>query len=276
VKIISRRAADSRRNIFHNRAKTRQVVIIALMLFLAGGEARAARVQIVTGDVARFFKLYDAAQGTPSAQQLQGDYIDAGSPGVRQFIPHRIISAEKLAAEIEKHREVYDRAEKCARSLPNVKARLDRAFDKLARILPGAKFPPVTVLVGRNNSGGTTGQSGVLIGIEVVCRADWMQPDLEDRLVHLIAHEYGHVQQPGGDKDTDDHPTVLVAALREGGAELIADLISGQISNAHLIGWTKGREKDIETRFLKEADSRDLKPWLSQGPGTKGNPGDLA
>jgi hypothetical protein len=41
-----------------------------------------------------------------------------------------------------------------------------------------------------------------LIGLEVVCRSDWLQPSIEGRLVHLIAHEYAHVQQfPQGGED---------------------------------------------------------------------------
>ena len=81
---------------------------------------------------------------------------------------------------------------------PEVTARLRGFFRRLAVLDPQASFPPVTILIGRNTSGGTTGKSGVLIGLEVACRSTWLQPDLSDRLYHLIAHEYGHVQQPEG------------------------------------------------------------------------------
>ena len=37
-------------------------------------------------------------------------------------------------------------------------------------------------------------------------------PAPEERFVHTIAHEYGHVQQ-FSDLDDDEHPTVLEAAL---------------------------------------------------------------
>jgi hypothetical protein len=153
-----------------------------------------------------------------------------------------------------------------------VKTRLVGALSRLAQLDPDAVFPPVTVLIGRDNSGGTTGKSGVLIGLEVACRSDWLQPDLTDRLVHLIAHEYGHVEQPD---QNDDHPTLLKQTLIEGGAELVADLISGEVSNIHLQRWTRGREREIEQTFLIQMNGTDLSAWLYNDVGTPEKPGDL-
>src|SRR5262249_46490645 len=147
------------------------------------------------------------------------------------------------------------------------------AFRKLAEIDPQATFPPVTILIGRNNSGGTTGKSGVLIGLEVVCRSSWLQPDLSERLFHLITHEYGHVEQSPHEETAA--PTLLRQSLAEGGAELVGELISGQVSNVHLQQWTKGHEREIGTRFLAEQDSTDVSHWLYNGAGSPDQPGDL-
>ena len=161
------------------------------------------------------------------------------------------------------------------RVLPAVRSKLAGAFRRLAEIDPKSTFPPVTILIGANNSGGTTGKSGVLIGLEVACRSSWLQPDPTERLYHLIAHEYGHVEQfpeGGEDKPSD---TVLKQSLVEGGAELVAELISGQVSNVHLQHWTHGRERQIDRRFMAEKDSKDLSSWLYNGVGTPESPGDL-
>jgi hypothetical protein len=161
-------------------------------------------------------------------------------------------------------------------ALAGAKARLATVFANLARIDPTASFPPVTVLIGGNNSGGTTGRSGVLIGLEVVCRANWLQPGIEDRLVHLIAHEYGHVEQfPQGDDDDHVPQTVLRQSLIEGGAELIAELTSGETSESHIARWTRGREREIGEAFLDDMNSTVFKPWLYNGVGTPEHPGDL-
>jgi Predicted Zn-dependent protease (DUF2268) len=241
----------------------------------AAAAAPVPRVEVRTSDVELFYRIYDAAGGTPSAQVLQHEYLDGGSDGVRQFIKDRIRSADALAQTISAHRDVYDKARSCAAALPAVRTRLAGVFAKLAKLDDAAKFPPVIVLIGRNNSGGTTGPSGVLIGLEVACRADWLQPDLSDRLVHLIAHEYGHVQQfPQGGEDSVQR-TVLVQSLVEGEAELIAELTSGEASESHLQRWTKGHEREIGEAFLADIDSGDLKPWLYNGVGTPEKPGDL-
>jgi hypothetical protein len=250
------------------------LLAIGLVAGLVGPAcAQPPLADVRTGDVDLFYSLYDAAHGAPTGPALQQGYVDAGSDGVRQFVPHRIKSGDDLAATIAAHREVYDHARDCLRVLPAVKARLAGAFRKLAEIDPDATFPPVTILIGRNNSGGTTGPSGVLIGLEVACRADSpLQPDLTERLYHLIAHEYGHVEQsPQGDEPI----TVLGQSLREGGAELIAELVSGQVSNIHLQQWTRGREREIDAQFLAEQDSKDLSHWLYNGVGTPEKPGDL-
>jgi Predicted Zn-dependent protease (DUF2268) len=242
---------------------------------VAGARAQPPRVEVRTSDVTLFYRVYEAAGGTPGAAALQKGYLDAGSDGVRQFIPNRIRSAQALAETIAAHRDVYDNARGCAAILPAVRARLATVFSRLAQIDQQARFPSVIILIGRNNSGGTTGPSGVLIGLEVACRSHWLQPDLTDRLVHLIAHEYGHVQQfPHGGEDT--HPdTVLKQSLVEGVAELIAELTSGEASESYINQWAKGRARQIDQAFLADLDSTDLKPWLYNGVGTEEKPGDL-
>jgi hypothetical protein len=247
---------------------------------LAAGMSRAAAEslpEIRISDVELFYRVYDATGGAPSAATLQKDYLDAGSDGLRQFIPQRIVSAEKLAEAIRKHPETYERTRTCAAELPDVRQRVAASLKKLGEIYPAAKFPPVTMVIGRGNSGGTTGAAGVLIGVETACQADWMQADVGDRLVHLIAHEYAHVQQAMVERieNPSGTLTVLQASMVEGTAELIAELTSGSISNAHLQRYAAGRELEIERAFLADSNKTDLSAWLYNGPGTPERPGDL-
>lgn len=244
--------------------------LLAALAALGLIAAAPAGPEILTSDVDLFYRVYDAAGGKPAGDALQRDYVDAGTPGVREFVPSRIISGERMAQRIAEKPEVYEKARACASVLPRVKARLKPAFSKLARLYPEARFPPVTVLIGRNNSGGTTGPTGVLIGLEVVCATVRPDESLEDRFVHLIAHEYGHVEQRGEEAD----PTVLRQSMTEGVAELVAELTTGSISNSHLIAWNRGKERAVGEAFLKDAHSKDLKAWLYNGVGTPEQPGD--
>jgi hypothetical protein len=236
--------------------------------------ATRASPQILTQDVDLFYRVYDAAAGHPSEAQLQHDYIDAGSDGLHQFVKVRNLSGESLVKALAKHPGDYSGAKRCVVGLDKVRRRVTIALRKLGSLYPEASYPPVTILIGRDNTGGATSAAGVLIGLETICRANWMEPNIEDRLVHLIVHEYAHVQQPVAQTD-DPNTTVLLASEVEGGAEFIAELTSGSVSNTQLADWTVGREKKIETAFVADEAKTDLSAWLYNGPGTLQKPGDL-
>jgi Predicted Zn-dependent protease (DUF2268) len=226
-------------------------------------------------DVDSFYKVYDAANGHPTADQLQHDYLDPGSEGLHNLAKLRNITGVRIADTLSKHPEYYTGARRCTSVLPQVRVRLKVAFQKLSGLLPEAQFPPVTIVVGRSKPVGVADASGVMIGLEALCAVQWMNPNLEDRFVHVIAHEYTHVQQALQSPKlySVEKPTVLEASLIEGAAEFTAELISGEIGNSNLKVSTKGHEKEIETAFVPDEDKTDLSGWLYNGSMEK--PGDL-
>lgn len=227
---------------------------------------------IVITDVDRFYALYDAASGQPTAEQLQR-YIDNGSAGLRHFAVARRITGARIAEAIAARPQIYTDARRCAAVLPRVRQRLDAALHDLGRLYPAARFPSVTVAVGRGRPVGIGGPAtGVQIGLEALCAADFLNPDVEDRFVHVLAHEFVHVQQSQALVDTEN-PTVLQLALVEGIAEFVAELISGDVAYSHLRATVAGREAEIEQAFLADIDKTDLSDWLHNA--TAGDPGDL-
>jgi hypothetical protein len=224
-------------------------------------------------DVDRFYKVYDAAGGHPTADQLQHDYIDPGSEGLHHLAKVRNVSGAAIAKTLTEHPEIYSDAKRCMVVLPRVRQRLEVALRKLGDLYPAAKFPPVTIAVGRGKPVGVGSPAfGVQIGLEALCATNWMNPNVEDRFVHVVAHEYAHVQQAQALAD-DEHPTVLEESLVEGAADFTAELISGEVSSYQFVGTMKGREKDIETAFVPDEDKTDLSKWLYNG--TREKPGDL-
>jgi len=226
-------------------------------------------------DVDSFYKLYDAAGGHPTADQLQHDYLDPGSDGLHNLAKLRNITGVRIADTLARHPEYYTGARRCMSVLPQVRARLVVAFHKLGDLLPEAQFPPVTIVVGRGKPVGVADASGVMIGLEALCAVQWMNPNLEDRFVHVISHENTHVQQAllSPKLYNVDKPTVLEASLIEGAAEFTAELISGEIGNSNLKASTKGHEKEIESAFVPDEDKTDFSAWLYNGSMEK--PGDL-
>jgi uncharacterized protein YjaZ len=110
--------------------------------------------------------------------------------------------------------------------------------------------------------------SGVQIGLEALCATNWLNPDVEERFVHVIAHEYAHVLQSPAVAD-EEHPTVLLRSLGEGAAEFTAEMISGQVAYSQFTASTKGRELEIETKFVADEDKTDLSDWLDNSTAEK-------
>jgi hypothetical protein len=224
-------------------------------------------------DVERFYKVYDAASGHPTADQLQHDYIDPGSDGLHHFAQVRNISGITIAKTLAEHPEIYSEARRCMVVLFHVRQRLQVAFRELGRLYPEARFPPVTIAVGRGRPVAIGGPAnGVVIGLEALCATDWLNPNVEDRFVHVIAHEYAHVQRSPA-HPSGEHPTVLEISLIEGAGEFIAEMISGEVAYSEFGASTKGREKEIETAFVADEDKTDFSQWL--GNSTREKPGDL-
>lgn len=250
-------------------------ILALLALLLAASPVAAASPEILTGDVERFYRVYAAANGRPSAEVLQRDYLAHASPGLAHLARIRNITPERMAAAIESNPKLYEDARRCAAHLPRVKARLAPALAKLGALYPQAKSPPVYIVVGRGRPVGVGDTGGVYIGLEALCAWTDPDPNEEDRFVHVLAHEYVHVQQAAfTDESPDD--TVLKIALIEGIAEFLGEQMSGSAAYKHLVAAGRGREAEFEAGFLKDLDAKaNGSRWVYNGKGTPEHPGDL-
>jgi len=252
--------------------RTVKVFASAALAVVALGFAPVPAPVIETGDVDRFYALYDAAGGRPTTEQLQA-YIDGGSEGLKTLARLRRVTGERMAEAIAARPGIYEDARRCAAVLPAVRIRLARALERLGRLYPEARFPPVTIAVGRGKPVAIgSPATGVQVGLEALCAADFINPDIEDRFVFVLAHEYAHVQQPAELADKAQ-PTVLEGALMEGGAEFVAELIAGEPAYAYLPALVRGREAEIGRRFLADRHKTDVADWLYNS--TPDQPGDL-
>ncbi|HEY8949475.1 MAG TPA: DUF2268 domain-containing putative Zn-dependent protease [Rhizomicrobium sp.] len=252
----------------------RLVWMIAVATMLCVGPA-CATPDVHIEDVTLFYQVYDVAGGHPTADQIQHDYIDKGSDGLRRFFEERRTTAARVVQSIADHPQVYVDARKCLAVLPRAKDRISAALTKLGTLYSDAKFPPVTVAIGRGKPVAIADETGVMIGLESLCGVTWMSPDLEDRVTYVVAHEYTHVQQALASPAfyNIDKPTVLDAALIEGAAEFMGILTSGGTSYAYFAKATQGKEKEIETAFVPDEDKTDLSAWFFNG--TLEKPGDM-
>jgi len=247
---------------------------ILICAFAGASIADAAEgPEIQIEDVERFYEIYDAANGRPTVEQLQRDYLDVGTDGLHTLAQIRNVTAQSIADRIAKQPELYTNAKRCLAVLPRVRQRLGVSLRELVNLYPQARIPPVTIVVGRGKPVGVGNpDTGLQIGLEALCAVDWFNPNLEDRFVHVIAHEYAHVQQVPN-RAGEDHFTVLQRSLLEGIAELAAELTSGKTAYSHFGPLTQGREKEIETAFVADQDKTELSQWLDNS--TLEQPADL-
>lgn len=228
----------------------------------SASSAQPAAIEIRTEDVIRFYSLYEATGGHPTADQIQRDYLDAGTEGLRHLTQVRNVTAKGIASAMTSQPELYTNARMCMAALPRIRKRLELTFANLLRLYPEAARPAVTLLVSRGKPLAIAGPGGgVQVALEGMCSetaAKLLGANIDDRFVYVIAHEYIHVQQA----PEQAKPTVLQRALNEGVAELIGELISGGVANVAVHASAKGHEQEIETRFAAHLDDRDLSDWF--------------
>jgi uncharacterized protein YjaZ len=251
------------------------LAVIALVAASAASKPFSGPV-IRTDDVGRFYEVYRAAHGNPTAEALQRDYIDQGSPGLRHLAEIRNVNGVTIAQAMAAHPQVFSDAMRCMAVLPRVHKRVAAALDTLGRLYPKAQFPPVTIAISRSKPVAVADSTGVIVGLEALCAVNYLNPNIEDRFVHTVAHEYTHVQQAVQSPAfyANPKPTVLDAALIEGAAEFMATLIADETAfrspyaPSDAVSGTA-----IETRFMADEDNTDLSQWIDNGSLTK--PGDL-
>jgi hypothetical protein len=227
-------------------------------------------------DVARFYKVYDAAHGHPTAERLQSDYIDPGSPGLHHLAEIRNVTGVSIAKALAAHPQIFSDAKRCMTVLPRVRVRVAAALRTLGRLYPKAEFPSVTIAISHGKPAGVADASGVIIGLEATCAVNYLNPNIEDRFVHAIAHEYTHVEQALQSPAlyNDPKPTVLDASLIEGAAEFTATQITGEVAfHSPFAPSVKARDKEVEIQFVADEDKPDLSQWIDNGSLT--TPGDL-
>ncbi|MNE24558.1 lytic murein transglycosylase [Brevundimonas sp. MYb46] len=224
-------------------------------------------------DVDLFYRLYDATDGRPTAEQIQSGYIDVGSPGLRTFFDARRTTAVRVAEAIVSRPEIYRQARACSSVLPQVKGQVDAALAKLVSLYPEARLPSVTLAVGRGRPVAIgSSVTGIQVGLEALCATDFIEADIESRFVGVLVHEYVHAQpNPGLTEKTD--LTVLETALLEGGAEFVTEVLIGRPAYTYFGPLVRGREHEIEVAFSADMDKTDLSEWFYNS--TKDKPSDI-
>ena len=246
------------------------------------------RVKFVTSDIENFWRAYDlAANETDKAKRIavfQTEYLDKGSPGLKDFLRLRIKSAETLVGTIDRMPKYYASIRPQTLQVQRMEKRMRAAFKKFKSIYPDAVFPDVYFLIGVTNSGGTTGPSGLLIGTEMYGKTAktpmdelnaWLREVLAsvDNVPGIVAHESCHYNQHYNTAPDQRH--LLGKSLQEGACDTIGELISGRNINEHLKVYGKTHDEEIWRDFEADMYKPDISKWMYNALAAKDRPADL-
>ena len=247
-----------------------------------------AKVKFVTSDIGNFWQAYDlAAKETDKAKRIaifQTEYLDKGSPGLKDFLRLRIKSAEVLVGTIDRMPKYYASIRPQTLQVNGMEKRMRAAFKKFKSIYPDAVFPDVYFLIGVANSGGTTGPSGLLIGAEMYGKTSkspmdelsaWLRAVIStvDNVPAIVAHESCHYNQNYNTAQDQRH--LLGKALHEGACDTIGELISGRNINDHLKVYGKTHDAEIWRDFEADMYKPDFSKWIYNAVTAKDRPADL-
>lgn len=256
----------------------------------SGAHPHPQDVRIVTDDLPRFWRAYDAARGQPNREAVFGRlYLNPGSAGLKEFMAARPENFAGIGDVTGALVAYYDAIRPTTLALANasLRGRILACLRGVQAVYPAARFQDVTLALGSFQTGGTTGRHFLLIGAEFYSRTPgapeellnpWARENLagSERLPFLIAHELIHTLQRRTLPERFLPPTLLRQALTEGVADFVAELGCGQPPRGPHYTYGLTREREVWKAFRRDLHSTDTAAWLYQGEGARGHPADLA
>ena len=216
--------------------------------------ADALTVEIQLDDLERFVALFERTDGSPTAEDVQREYLDPGSYGIEVFTPARIVNAKHLAEAVAANPQVYRKAiEDCLPHVRSANRDLRSIYLGLRGVFPDATLPQVFVLFGAGNSGGTAAKGAQVLGLEVICAEADTPEELRHNLRHFFAHETVHALQRRSGRHGRD--ILLETILAEGAADFIARMVTGEEPDLPRAQWAQTREADLVARLDSDMDT---------------------
>ncbi|MGH8213142.1 MAG: DUF2268 domain-containing putative Zn-dependent protease [Rhodanobacteraceae bacterium] len=241
------------------------------------------KAEVVTTDVAHFWRAFDDAAEVPMAQRVEiysRGYFDRASQGLKDFDAARHVRPESLAAHVEQHRAEYATLRPYINEVVDQKPVIQAAFHRLEALYPGIKFPAhVYFVVGLQHGAGMNSPNGIILAADVFATPPGTPYDYTkvtpDYVPFSAVHETIHFNQA---YETSDKSTLLQQVINEGTADFIASLVIQQPDVRQMTDrWRYGcsHEKALYAQFVREKDRVETSPWLFDHHPATGWPPDM-
>lgn len=228
--------------------------------------SREAGPGVVTSDVHNFVTAFAGWTRSDTSCRSLDRYLDAGSPGLETYRAKFDMGRTDLCSAVRRDSSRYAALQSKMPGIDSAQRTIEGAFVKFAALVPGAVLPRVYFVVGDEIWGGTTTGGDdpiVLVGAERL-------GSLTDLPV-LTVHELVHTQQhypifkvitggPGFIRGT-----VLAQSIKEGSADFLAELATGQIAAPGRDAYGDAHEEQIWHDFQHDMHERDYSRWIYNG-----------
>ncbi|HEX8427993.1 DUF2268 domain-containing putative Zn-dependent protease [Hymenobacter sp.] len=228
-------------------------------------------IKLVTNDIDNFWRAYPAAMRDTARADVvfQEQYFAKASPGLRDYFQRKYKGNARLfARRITQRPRYYASVRQTTLAIAKQKPRILTAFRRLQELYPPVQFNNIYFVVG-GFAGSTAQPPGLLIGADQTANGpgvDTSELTLVQRnrcgsvtnMPNLVTHEMTHnVQQP-------NDGTLLGAAIREGMADFVAELVTGTMgNNTRLHVYGNAHERELWTAFRQEMNGTYPKNWLA-------------
>jgi hypothetical protein len=235
-------------------------------------------VRLMVDDIRRFAEVLQQAEGEEASDRadlIQREYLAKASPGLHAYAQQFGVTGESLSKAVDARPAFYADLHALADLLLAQEETLRPAFRELQALFPGAVFPPVWFVVGGHGPRGQASPVGALIGAEGFL-------DRPQDIAPLVLHELAHFQS-GMIQGVEvyrriyegPHRSLLAIALREGSAELIAELTTGRHTNPAAERYGLAHEAALWGLFSGAMHGPDTGDWLWVRPANPDWPPDL-
>lgn len=250
---------------------------------------------VLTADIDHFWEAVDNLKNCKtkwdSVLSFQNLYLDRATNGLIDFIRVRNFSADEFVRTIARYPTYYQSVRLYTYESKKAEPLIEEVFAKLKSIYGNFKPFKVCFAIGVHRTGGTVSDRYVLLGTEMITtgknvdyselEGDWApkdrtkEPDIPLRIKGMIAHECVHTQQ----KDKLSEKAVvcnqLYSCLREGSANFIGELITGETNYSVVNEYGDKHENALWTEFKSTLCAPSAQKWLYNGDTAKERPADL-
>lgn len=249
-------------------------------------QKRDFTIYIETSDIRNFWTAYDEVQKIRNQEEkiatFKKLYIDKATLGLKDFIQSRNFTSEQWIESFESKPKFWNSIRNKTENIQKDFKNIESLYQNFSRLYAGFSPPKIYFTMGNLKGGGTVINGNLIIGSELAASdktVDYseLSKNYQDRMkinsgiTFLTAHELVHTQQNLKGTKTN----LLGLCLKEGSADFIAELLTGEKVEAPYIEYGIQHQKSLWNDFQKEMNGDDFQNWLSNTATIKDTPADL-